>query len=515
MDNTWKPYEDSYLPFERIRYLVLPPLLAKRFFFWPSLNLVGLTIIEILVALILLAGTVLLAFVLKDADAEQSGNVAQFYWIPLFLLILYRSPVALLFGISFERSMFWHGFFALLALGYGVWHGVSCMYWADLDDDGGTPVRGFQAFVRGEQKSEFISGGVIIIAMALLIITSIHPIRRFVRRIWLWSHHILAVTAVVFCALHGAGAAVAAFGFYIADRLFGYVFQAHWQYARLGSETKGTLLPSGFVRLSVPRTFSFRPGQFICINIPSISLFEYHTFSIATCPTDDKICVLIKAEGYWTKKLVKRMQKLCSGSNEQVTIRAFVHGPIGSVALDWQGMSKYATFVLVAGGVGITPLISFYRHVLTQAVRGRPVRKVVLIWAVRNRAIVDDVISTQLHAVGGGQHQWQQYSSDWENPQRLSDHDFSVQLYITRGSDDVDSHVSDSDAEKVLVKVQWNSGRPNLREVFMGISETMSEKGRVGVLGCGPSAMTREVVMASRVASRHGAQFDVHLEHFY
>ncbi|CAN8065756.1 unnamed protein product [Agarophyton chilense] len=522
MENAWKPYEDSRLPFDRFRYILFHPFLLKRFFFLPSLNLVGLTIIEIIVALALVAGTVVLGYLSKDVDAEQSGNIAQVYWVPLFILILYRSPVAVVFGISFERSMFWHAFFAVLALGYGVWHGVSCMYWAPLDDDGdsGQPVRGFEAFVRGEHKSEFLSGGIIIIIMAVIIITSIHPIRRFVRRIWLWSHHILAIAAIVFCALHGAGAAVAAFAFYIADRLFGYVFQAYWQHVRVGSETSAALLPSGFVRLSMPRTFSFTPGQYICINIPSISLFEYHTFSIATCPTDGKICLLIKSEGHWTKKLCNRIEKLSSLSNEEVPIRAFLHGPIGSVALDWQSTSKYQTFVLVAGGVGITPLVSFYRHVLTQTLRGRPVRKVLLVWAVRTRTLVDDVISTQRHALGDGQIQWRDYNSDWEDPRGISNHDFQAQIHITRASDSQDAVAnngaySSADVENIFVKVQWKSGRPNLKHIFSDIRETMMEKGRVGVLGCGPSALIREVVRASRHASTHGTSFDVHLEHFY
>lgn len=524
MQKPWKPYEDSWLPFERIRFKLIPAVLSKRRFFAPSINLVGLSIVEITIAILLTAGTAVLGYLLKDVEVESSGNIAEFYWIPLFILIMYRSPVALIFGVSFERSMFWHAYFALLALAYAVWHGVSAMYWAPLDDDGGSQKGlGFQSFSRGEYKGSFWTGAAIVIIMIITIVSSIHPIRRYVRRSWLWLHHVLAVAAVVVCAIHGAGIVVGAFAIYIADRLFGYIYQALWKYKNMSSEAKVSLLKSGFVRLSFPRTLSFSPGQYICIYIPSVSYFEFHAFSIASCPSDDKLCVLIKPDGRWTKKLCKRIQNSPDYEGSNAPIRAFFHGPIGSVALDWQSQSRYQTFLLVGGGIGVTPLISFYRHLLGQAMRGRPVRKVLLIWLVRNKDIATDVLDSQLYAQGdASDNKWWENNADAENPHVVSEQDFTAKIHITRPESDVITFLNadgeestQSDADRLLVNVHWNTGRANFSYEFESVRQSMCGKGRVAVLGCGPGAMTRDVVRTARSSSTHGVHFDVHLEHFY
>lgn len=526
MQKPWKPYEDSSLPFERIRFRLIPSVLAKRRFFAPSINLVGLSVVEIIIAILLTAGTVVLGYLFKDVKVEKAGKIAELYWIPLFILIMYRSPIALIFGVSFERSMFWHAYFALLALAFAVWHGVSAMYWAPLDKHGRRPKGlGFQSFSarRGKYQASFWSGAAIVIIMIVTIISSIHPIRRYVRRSWLRLHHALAVAAVFLCAIHGAGIVVDAFAMYIADRLFGYMYQALWKYKSMSSEAKVKLLPSGLVRLSFPNAFSFSPGQHICVYIPSVSCFEFHAFSIATCPSDEKLCVLIKPGGRWTKKLHERIQSGAGFEGDNAPIRAFFHGPIGSVALDWQSQSQYQTFLLVAGGIGITPLISFYRHVLGQAMRGRPVRKVVLIWLVRNRDMARDVLDTLLYAQGESfdNKSWEN-NADAENPLIISEQNFTAKIHITRPESDVITSKDAgggantvSKAEELLVNVRWNTGRANLRNEFESVRQSLSGKGRVAVLGCGPGALTRDVVATARSASKQGIHFDMHLEHFY
>lgn len=368
----WRPYEEqSSWSLTRARNAVLPPAIAKRHFFLPRLNLVGISLFEAIIALCLLGGAVVLGWLQRATEAAQSGGVAQFMWVPIFLFIMYRSVIAWAFGISFERGMFWHAFFAFIATGYGIWHGVSAMYWANLGDDDGTPIRGLSAFTKGEYQYEFITGALASLFMALLVGTSLHPFRRFIRRIWLWSHHLFVISAIVLSVIHGAPVVLLAFGIYLADRLFGYVYQAWFQHSSMGSEGKAELLPSGLVRISFPRLLSFQAGQFVCLSIPKVSIFEYHTFTIASAPTDEELVVLIQANGFWTRRLQRKVQSEMEKSSP-VNIKALLHGPVGSVALDWQS-SRYQVFVLIAGGIGITPMMTIYRHLAEQSCRGRPV----------------------------------------------------------------------------------------------------------------------------------------------
>lgn len=517
-ERNWTPYEDNPpRSLERFRYAAVPHLLSKRHFFLPRINLVGFTIIELLVAFAILAGITALGLVQRTAEAEASGNVAQILWIPLFLLICYRSVIAYAFGISFERSMFWHPFLAVLATGYGIWHGIASMYWAEFDDD--DPVRGFDAFRSGEYKFEFITGAIASAIMFLILITSIHPIRRRVRRIWLWSHHILPTAAVIVCIIHGAAAVLAGVAIYLADRLFGYIYQAWFQYRSMGSQGMARVLPSGIVRLSFPRKLDFKPGQYMSIQVPSVSIFEFHTFSISSMPSDDELVFLIQREGYWTKKLKRRVAAKTGSSQDPilaVPMQARLHGPLGSVALDWQSECSYDAFILIAGGIGITPLMPFYRHLAQQKVRGRNVRRARLIWCIRKQQLFEDCVNSQLEAKT---HDSWGSTDDLGRRGDVMPTGFDTEVFLT-GKDDLSpdkNFRNGHDSERALGSLVWHKGRPDLNAVLSDFGECVAGEGgsRVAVLACGPGDLTASVCNEARAVSSSGLQFDVHLEHFY
>lgn len=516
----WKPYEDeSFWSLDRYRHALLPPIIAKRHFFLPRINRIGLTFPEAVIAAGITAAAIVLGASQRVAEAEESGSTAQLLWIPLFLFITYRSVVRWVTGISFERGMFWHGYLSLLATAYGVWHGVASMYWAELDDDDDDDrmivasvrnIRGFDVFIRGEDRWTYISGAICSLFMVLMVVTSIHPIRRAMGRIWLWSHHILLIPAVGFAVVHGAPVALVGLAIYIADRLFGYVFQAWFQYRGL-REGSGTILKdSGIVKLTLPKSSSFRfsAGQFVCLNIPSVSIFEYHAFTIASAPADEELVFYIKPSGVWSRRLVKRIGNTQQDQGEKtpVSLKVFVHGPVGNVALDWQS-TRYNIFVLIGGGIGITPILSIFFHLLQQKKRGRPLKSVRLVWPCSDYATVSDIVS-------------QQFRSDPGND-TTSTSGFSVEVFLTRQAvpDTVETTFGGVD-------IEWNSGRPTFykREgkdaspgIFGKVHEMASaEKStRVAVLACGPETMTADVCDSARKAGNNGVTFDVHLEHFY
>ena len=53
-----------------------------------------------------------------------------------------------------------------------------------------------------------------------------------------------------------------------------------------------------------PKGFQFSVGQYVFINFPAISSWEWHPFSIASCTRSNKIKFIIKNAGVWTKKMV-------------------------------------------------------------------------------------------------------------------------------------------------------------------------------------------------------------------
>eukprot|EP01036_Dinobryon_divergens_P024395 gene24395-32842_t len=151
------------------------------------------------------------------------------------------------------------------------------------------------------------------------------------------------------------------------------------------------------------RALKHRIGQYVLINIPSIDLFAWHPFSIASAPSEP---------GGSTTHFIQAMRP-----NEWT-------GPYGT-PLD---LTRYTHIVLIAGGIGITPVYSCYRQIYLQMLAkyldfkgphantsetayeaahfaedamGMRVRKVSLCWSVKNRStanILEDKITEMSHS---------------------------------------------------------------------------------------------------------------------
>jgi respiratory burst oxidase len=65
------------------------------------------------------------------------------------------------------------------------------------------------------------------------------------------------------------------------------------------------LLPGNVltITMSKPYGFRYRSGQYIFLQCPTISPFEWHPFSITSAPGDDYISVHIQTRGDWTQEL--------------------------------------------------------------------------------------------------------------------------------------------------------------------------------------------------------------------
>jgi hypothetical protein len=62
-------------------------------------------------------------------------------------------------------------------------------------------------------------------------------------------------------------------------------------------EMQATLLPGRIVKLSMPKTFAYSPGQYCFLQVKGLSAVEYHPFSISTSPLQDDITFHIRPLG--------------------------------------------------------------------------------------------------------------------------------------------------------------------------------------------------------------------------
>lgn len=112
------------------------------------------------------------------------------------------------------------------------------------------------------------------------------------------------------------------------------------------------------LKISIPKSFNYKAGQYAEIKVPSISTTEWHPFTIASAPHEAEMTFFIKTVGDWTNALYKAF---IDRIDERVTSKLpiLVRGPYGAPA---QHIGGYERIVLVSGGVGSTPFSSICRE---------------------------------------------------------------------------------------------------------------------------------------------------------
>jgi 3-phenylpropionate/trans-cinnamate dioxygenase ferredoxin reductase subunit len=203
--------------------------------------------------------------------------------------------------------------------------------------------------------------------------------------LWKWSHVALAATALFASALH-----VWLLDQLVRDALIGpmfalfalvllLVFGHRWVWRplfdpstefvvrdiRRENPTVSTLVLAPCSRDGRPATtWAFAPGQFAWIRLDRSVAAEEHPFTIASSAHSDSTEFTIRHAGDFTRAL----RRLPIGAT------VWVDGPHGAFTND---VESSAGFVMIAGGVGITPMMSMLR---TAAHRhdSRPYRLVVV-----------------------------------------------------------------------------------------------------------------------------------------
>ncbi|KAM1636908.1 hypothetical protein ACFX1X_015019 [Malus domestica] len=133
------------------------------------------------------------------------------------------------------------------------------------------------------------------------------------------------------------------------------------------------------LQMSKPQQFKYKSGQYMFVQCPAVSPFEWHPFSITSAPGDDYLSVHIRQLGDWTQELKRVFSEACEPSlaGKSGLLRAdettktslpklLIDGPYGAPAQDYR---KYDVLLLVGLGIGATPFISILKDLLNNIVK--------------------------------------------------------------------------------------------------------------------------------------------------
>ncbi|XP_029128343.1 ferric reduction oxidase 2 [Cajanus cajan] len=247
----------------------------------------------------------------------------------------------------------------------------------------------------------------------LLWIATIPPIRRKFFELFYYTRHFYILFIIFFIFHVGISyTCIMLPGFYLflVDRCLRFL-----QSRRQVRLVSARVLPCEAVELNFSKShgLTYNPTSVMFINVPNISKLQWHPFTVTSNSNleRDKLSVVIKSGGTWTKKLYQLLSTPSSIDRLVVS----VEGPYGPISTDY---IRHDTLVMVSGGSGITPFISITRELihLKTALKWK-IPKVVLICAFKNSSSLS--MLDLIFPISG-------------TPSDISDMKLQIEAYLTR-----------------------------------------------------------------------------------
>ncbi|WWC67708.1 uncharacterized protein I206_101620 [Kwoniella pini CBS 10737] len=264
-----------------------------------------------------------------------------------------------------------------------------------------------------------------------------------------------------------------------------------------------------------------RAGQYIFINCPEISYWQYHPFTLTSAPEEDYISVHIRCVGDWTNAFAKALGadfdgkmtkeeeahggKVVTAPVNKVLPRVMVDGPFGSASEDF---TKYETILLVGAGIGVTPFASILKSIwyrMNNFGKEKKTRlsKVYFVWVIRDFGSAEWFHSL-LQAVE---------AEDIEGR-------IEIHIYLTAKIDEDKMNnllIQDVGANTdTITKLRspTHFGRPNWDKVFESIANKHPDTD-CGVFFCGPAGLSGTLhQMSNKYTSPMGCRFFFGKENF-
>ncbi|KAJ7620996.1 ferric reductase NAD binding domain-containing protein, partial [Roridomyces roridus] len=303
--------------------------------------------------------------------------------------------------------------------------------------------------------------------------------------------------------------------------------------------------PSGAMELRIEKpSFKYTAGQWLFLQVPEISRFEWHPFTITSAPEDPYVSVHVRQVGDWTSALGERLgvgpsvvasmtKAAISGSEKDDKLVGFrgdfveldasttgdmpvvrIDGPYGAPAEDVFGVQ---VAVLIGAGIGVTPFASILKSIWYRQRRGNlgSLRRVEFFWVCRDSP-----------SFGWFQSLLQEVEASQADPNFLR-----INIYLTQKiSEDMLWNIAVNDAGApydplTLLRSRTMYGRPDWMAIYEQINQAIQAgqylpgsndqlKTTVGTYFCGPTPLAKAIHAATLHNTNSRVLFTFAKEHF-
>ncbi|KAF2839852.1 hypothetical protein M501DRAFT_1015940 [Patellaria atrata CBS 101060] len=326
--------------------------------------------------------------------AVRSGMLAVSMVPWIVGLSMKANLISFMTGIGHERLNVLHRWGGYLCLFLSLIHTIPYYITPASDEEG---LRIFKSYFPNSNIYIYGSG---IAALVPLLFLCVHSLPQFRRRMYELFVALHVPVAMVFLGMlfwhcrnyltsyHYLFSTLAIWVLSYIMRLFYLNWSNPWRMSWLiGDEASVTLMPENAIKVTIPTQVRWRPGQYVYLRMPGISVFENHPFTIASLCSEDFPSEY--GEGYRDMVLVFRpfggfTRKVLESAYEHGpwhTYRAFIDGPYGGMQ---RRIEAFDHVVLIAGGSGITAIVSQLLDLIKRMRDGKAVTKSIqVLWALK------------------------------------------------------------------------------------------------------------------------------------
>ena len=289
-------------------------------------------------------------------------------------------------------------------------------------------------------------------------------------------------------------------------------------------------------------SMKYKAGQWLFIQVPSVSSTQWHPFTITSCPFDPHISIHVRQVGDWTREVgdalgcgptqAKQYDGLDPMGMYEIALQndmkmpsIKIDGPYGAPAED---VFDNEIAVLIGTGIGVTPWASILKNIWHLRAGPNPprrLRRVEFIWVCRETSSFEwfqtllqslEAQSASVAAATGGGPEFLRIHTYLT---QKVDADTAANIYLNSVGMELDPLTE--------LNTKTNFGRPDFRRLFGAMRDGLMDmtymtdggfeahhKTDVGVYICGPSAAARNVRAACKATTCDQVRFRFWKEHF-